>query len=409
MSFLHEKQSRCYFLFLACFCTLMLAFFVLCAGIQTREVKKLLLRQEQTAASYLLDQGVSEDITAAAFKNSKSTEEGVLLLEKSGRTESTPFWLLPAARRSAIRYLIIALLGGLGLGGSLMGVSAFFLYRRELLYQKAARRIAEFAEGSFVHHLPRNETGTLYQLFASVNELAMALQSKSESEQKAKEFLKDMISDISHQLKTPLAALNMYAEIILDEPYNPSLVEEFSRKSLISLARMEQLILSLLKVMRLDAGNIRFEKKLCTVYELVSGGIAELITRAKQEEKQILINGNPREQILCDPEWTGEAIGNLVKNALDHTGTGGTIKIVWEQSPAMLRLSVTDNGSGIPPEDIHHVFKRFYRSKSSSDTQGVGLGLPLAKSIIEGQGGILSLHSTPGKGTAFIISFLTEP
>ena len=273
MSFLHEKQSRCYFLFLACFCTLMLAFFVLCAGIQTREVKKLLLRQEQTAASYLLDQGVSEDITAAAFKNSKSTEEGVLLLEKSGRTEGTPFWLLPAARRSAIRYLIIALLGGLGLGGSLMGVSAFFLYRRELLYQKAARRIAEFAEGSFVHHLPRNETGTLYQLFASVNELAMALQSKSESEQKAKEFLKDMISDISHQLKTPLAALNMYAEIILDEPDNPSLVEEFSRKSLISLARMEQLILSLLKVMRLDAGNIRFEKKLCTVYERVSGGM----------------------------------------------------------------------------------------------------------------------------------------
>ncbi|BFL47409.1 sensor histidine kinase [Lactonifactor longoviformis] len=409
MSFLHEKQSRCYFLFLSCFCTLMLAFFVLCAGIQTREAKKLLLRQEQTAASYLLEQGISEDITAAAFKNSELTEEGVRLLEKSGRTDSTPFWLLPPARRAAVLYLTAALLGGLGFGGILMGVSAFFLHRRELLYQKAAGRIAEFAEGSFARHLPRNETGTLYQLFASVDELAMALQSKSESEQKAKEFLKDMISDISHQLKTPLAALNMYAEIILDEPDNPPLVEEFSGKSLISLARMEQLILSLLKVMRLDAGNIRFEQKLCTVSELVSRGIAELITRAKQEEKQILINGDPGEQILCDLEWTGEAIGNLVKNALDHTEAGGTIEIAWERSLAMLRLSVADNGSGILPEDIHHIFKRFYRSKSSAHTQGIGLGLPLAKSIIEGQGGILSLQSTPGKGTTFIISFLTEP
>ena len=84
------------------------------------------------------------------------------------------------------------------------------------------------------------------------------------------------------------------------------------------------------------------------------------------------------------------------------------MRIHWEHTPAMLRIFITDNGSGIAPEDIHHIFKRFYRSKRSLDTQGIGLGLPLAKSIIEGQGGIIAVQSDPGTGTTFTLSFLTE-
>lgn len=103
-----------------------------------------------------------------------------------------------------------------------------------------------------------------------------------------------------------------------------------------------------------------------------------------------------------------EKIGNLVKNALDHTQESGIITIAWEQSAAMLRLFVKDNGKGIPEEDIHHIFKRFYRGKKANDQPGVGLGLPLAKAIIEGQGGMLSVQSVPGEGRVFIISFLTE-
>lgn len=113
--------------------------------------------------------------------------------------------------------------------------------------------------------------------------------------------------------------------------------------------------------------------------------------------------------IICDMDWTSEAIGNLVKNALDHTEPGRTIHITWEKSPTMLRIFVSDNGNGIAPEDIHHIFKRFYRSKHSLDTPGIGLGLPLAKSIIEGQGGLISVQSDLNKGTTFTISFLTKP
>ena len=103
--------------------------------------------------------------------------------------------------------------------------------------------------------------------------------------------------------------------------------------------------------------------------------------------------------------WTSEAIGNLVKNALDHTSKGGQIQIGWERTPAQIRILVEDNGNGILPDDFHHIFKRFYRSKVSTDTQGIGLGLPLARAVVEGQGGVLSVQSEWGKGTVFSIMF----
>ncbi|MGI6010408.1 MAG: sensor histidine kinase [Ruminococcus sp.] len=98
----------------------------------------------------------------------------------------------------------------------------------------------------------------------------------------------------------------------------------------------------------------------------------------------------------------------MIKNALDHTKKGGKVRLFWEQSSAMVRILVEDDGSGIMPEDKYHIFKRFYRSKNSKDTGGVGLGLPLAKSIVEGQGGILTMDSVPGKGSIFILSFLSN-
>ena len=176
----------------------------------------------------------------------------------------------------------------------------------------------------------------------------------------------------------------------------------------ISLKRMEQLILSMLKITRLDTGNIIFEKKSCRVSELIAHSVNDLTTRAKSESKQIQIDGDGEQQLICDMEWTGEAIGNIVKNALDHTQAGGIVRITWERTPAMFRIFISDNGNGIVPEDIYHIFKRFYRSKHSLDTQGIGLGLPLAKSIIEGQNGVISVQSEVGKGTLFTLSFLTD-
>lgn len=171
---------------------------------------------------------------------------------------------------------------------------------------------------------------------------------------------------------------------------------------------MEQLIQSLLKMARLDTGSIIFEKRKCLIAELVEESVNDLRERARCEGKEILAEGRKEEELFCDSEWTKEAVGNLVKNALDHTRAGGVIRISWKCSPAVICLTVEDNGCGIAPEDIHHIFRRFYRSSSSGDRQGAGLGLSLAKAIAEGQGGNLSVESMPGEGSVFRFAFLTD-
>lgn len=119
--------------------------------------------------------------------------------------------------------------------------------------------------------------------------------------------------------------------------------------------------------------------------ELIAHSVNELTARAKNENKQIQIDGDGEQKLICDMEWTGEAIGNIVKNALDHTQVGGIVRITWNRTPAMFQIFISDNGSGIAPEDIHHIFKRFYRSKHSIDTQGIGLGLPLPSPLLKGK------------------------
>lgn len=216
-------------------------------------------------------------------------------------------------------------------------------------------------------------------------------------------FLKNTISDISHQLKTPLAALSMYQEIMENEYDTPAVIQNFTAKTGLALKRMEQLIQSLLKITRLDAGSVVFEKKVCNLSELISHAVSELTPRTASENKSILLEGSDTDTFYCDASWTSEAISNIVKNALDHMNANGTVRITWEISPLTGIIRISDDGSGIAPEEIHHIFKRFYRSSQAADTQDLGLGLPLAKSIIEGQGGTISLQSTLHVETTFTL------
>ena len=127
--------------------------------------------------------------------------------------------------------------------------------------------------------------------------------------------------------------------------------------------------------------------------------------RAKQEQKEIVLSGSSDVSLFCDRDWLSEAMDNMVKNALDHTKKGDTIHIKWRALPSTVQIVIKDNGCGIHPEDLHHIFKRFYRSRFSQDTQGIGLGLPLAKAIIEAHDGAIEVDSELGIGTSFTINF----
>ena len=408
MSLLHDKYNRWYCIFVAALVPLLFLIGLTLIYTQTAAAKEMFLTHDNAIVTSLLEEGVSKEVIATALTNTEADTAGNKFLTEIGLSINTDIENLPYVS-TVKNTMLISLSVMLFLWTLLLFLGTMlFLYRRERLYRKSENIIKDYIDGNYTVHLPQSNEGTVYQLLASVDQLATMLQAKNDTEQKTKEFLKNTISDISHQLKTPLSALQMYQEIIENEPDNPETVKEFSFKSGTALRRIEQLIQSMLKITRIDAGSIYFEKSNYSIPNILSHAISELTTRANHEKKEIVINGDWDQMLYCDIEWTGEAVGNIVKNALDHTDAGGKITISWERTPAMIRIFITDNGHGIAQEDIHHIFKRFYRSKNTSGSQGIGLGLPLAKAIVEGQGGILSVQSERLQGTTFTLSFLTE-
>ncbi len=242
-------------------------------------------------------------------------------------------------------------------------------------------------------------------LSSSINAMATSLTSHIENEKHNREFLKDTISDISHQLKTPLTALKMYNEIIQEEETGNGIVDEFVLKSERELTRIEVLIQNLLKLARLDAGSIKLEKSMNSLKNFLDDLIERYLTRAEQEQKTISLECDERIIMEFDETWLPEAVSNIVKNALDHTIAGNRIDICCRETPVFYQIIIKDNGSGIHPEDINHIFKRFYRSRFSKDKQGAGIGLTLAKAIVEMLGGSITVESASGKGTAFSLVF----
>lgn len=281
-----------------------------------------------------------------------------------------------------------------------------YLKVQNKIIANASAKIMQYISGNQNVRIECDEEGELNKLFHKINSLASTLNAHAENELKSKEFLKNTISDISHQLKTPLTALNIYNGILQDESENLPAIQEFAQLSEQELDRIETLVQNLLKITKLDAGTIVIDKKMENISEIMESVKRHFSFRAEKEGKVIGLSGDRDLDLLCDRNWLTEAIDNIVKNALDHTEKGDCISIKWECFASVVQIIINDNGSGIHPEDLYHIFKRFYRSRYSKDTQGIGLGLPLAKAIIEAHNGTIEVNSELGRGTSFIINFL---
>lgn len=312
-----------------------------------------------------------------------------------------------SAAAASFQKKIYAPLCFLGMGIVVLVICYRYFQQQNRMLEDAVAQIQAYIYGDRDARIECSEEGEVYRLFHEVNSLAAILNAHAENEEKSRKFLQNTISDISHQLKTPLAALNIYNGIIQAEAKTQDLpdIREFSDLSELELDRIETLVQNLLKIAKFDAGTIQIEKNPENLWEMMNEVKNHFSFRARQEEKEILLSGSESLTFLCDRSWMTEAVGNLVKNALDHTKKGDCVWIDWGQSASMLRIAIRDNGSGIHPEDLHHVFKRFYRSRYSKDTKGIGLGLPLAKSVIEAHNGTVEVDSQLGVGSAFVIHF----
>lgn len=295
---------------------------------------------------------------------------------------------------------------GLCMGIVIMVLCYRYFKDQNAVMENAVSQITEYLSGADSVLIECSDEGELYRLFHEVNSLVSILNAHAENEKNAKKFLRDTISDISHQLKTPLAALNIYNGIMQEEAKELPTIREFAELSEQELDRIEILVQNLLKITKLDAGMIVLEKSRENVAELMETVKKHFLFRAGQEEKEIVLWGSEETTLLCDRNWLIEAVSNLVKNGLDHTGKGNVIRIEWKAFASVIQITVRDDGHGIYPEDLPHIFKRFYRSRCSKDTQGIGLGLPLAKAIVEAHNGTIEVDSHLGAGTAFTMNFL---
>ena len=216
-----------------------------------------------------------------------------------------------------------------------------------------------------------------------------------------KERVSELISDISHQTKTPIANLLLYSEL-LEEKIQDEQTRELVDAIHIQAEKLSFLIQSLMKTARLESGVIQTVPEENCVKELLQH--VEAQAEYKAEKKGIQIECSCVEaKALFDMKWTVEAVYNIVDNAIKYTSPGGKIQINIREYPLFIRLDIEDNGIGISEEEIPKIFGRFYKSNHSQQKEGVGLGLYLAREIISGQGGYIKVTSKLGTGTVFSV------
>jgi len=383
--------------------------FLLAGGIATLLAKKFqqeLLLHDYGVAGHLLNN--EKELSISAFTsqpNENDIERGRAALASIGYDETTSMRFLPAVQiyRNQTMFSVFLLL--VFLFGAIYLSLFLYLRRQHKAFSNAENTIRQFLDGNTTSRIECSQAGDWYSLFHAINEMATILSAHAENQRQTKEFLQDIISDVSHQIKTPLSALKMYHEIIESHKNDAATVSSFTEKSQREIKRMEDVIYTLLKLARLDAGIIQMEKAPENLSVLMQDVLERFETWAEREHKTITLSGKENVVLSCDALWVSEAIGNIVKNALEHTENGGHIEVKWSQSPLMTQIEISDDGKGIHPEDLYNIFKRFYRSRFSSDVHGIGLGLPLAKSIVEAHGGTISVTSSLGAGTTFTLNF----
>jgi len=285
-----------------------------------------------------------------------------------------------------------------------------FLEYRKIFSKVKALSIASEAvvEGNFnvIHN--EDEEGDFAILSYNFNNMANRLKLSLVNLSEDKIFLKNIISDISHQLKTPLTSLSAINDLLLeDKTIQPEIQKDFLEKSRSQLNRMEWLIINLLKMARLESGAINFKMKKFLVSDSIERALDPLILKAEEKHIKILIHQCKEEVYLYgDEEWIAEALSNIIKNSIEHTNQGGEIHIEASETTLLSSITIRDDGEGIDRVELPHIFERFYKGINTVKTESVGIGLALSKLIIEGQNGYISVISEKAIGTRFSITFI---
>ena len=278
--------------------------------------------------------------------------------------------------------------------------------RRNRKIQELVDYIRKIEHGIYRIEIEENEEGELSRLQNELYKITVMLRESSELAGRQKKALADSVSDISHQLKTPLTS----CLVLLDNLSESENMKEETRRRFLSeitrqLTSVSWLVQVLLKLSRLDAGVVELKEEELSVSVLIRGAIEKVGLLAEWKQIEIQVTGEAETFIKGDRHWLEEALVNLIKNAIEHSPEASEIRIQVEDNQVYTCIHVRDFGSGISYEDQKHIFERFYRSVDAGE-DSVGIGLARAQEIVKRQNGYLTVESEPGHGTTFHMKFL---
>lgn len=306
---------------------------------------------------------------------------------------------------AAAGFLAFGAAGWLVLGAGL-ALSALHFAASAVRYRRIralSRDIDAVLHGSDKVNFSDLREGELAILQSEIQKMTIRLRDAADNLQKEKTFLTDSIADISHQLRTPLTSINLIVTLLAADAVSDARRLELTRELKMLLRRIDWMVESLLKMSKIDAGTALFQAEPVRVSELVRAA-AEPLAVPLDVRGQRLVCEIGAETFTGDLAWTTEAVGNILKNCMEHTPEGGTITVQARDTGVFTELTVHDTGAGIAPDDLPHLFERFYKGKDASETS-FGIGLALARMIVTAQNGAIKAANAPTGGAVFTIRF----
>lgn len=278
----------------------------------------------------------------------------------------------------------------------------YFTHKRYKQLSELNTYLSSVCAGNYDLDINDNAEGELSILKNNLYKVIVLLRSSNEQLNRDKNYLSDSLADISHQLKTPLTSIVIMTELIKEEK-DVEKRTEFVKVVQNQIDKMQWLILTLLKLSKLDAGTVEFNIKPLKASEIIESSIQPFLITADLKGIEIIKNAN--DFIFSgDENWTVEAVQNIVKNCIEHTGSGGRLEITADENLLYKRIVIRDTGCGIAEKDLPHIFERFYHC-NDSDENSVGIGLALSKAVLLRERADVIVESQLGKGSTFEIRF----
>jgi len=287
-----------------------------------------------------------------------------------------------------------------------LGIYVIYAIIQDRKIKEINKYLKGINNGNYTLKIQDNGEGELSKLRNELYKTTILLKENALNSEKEKEQLSNSLADISHQLKTPLTSIRIMLDNILENPEMEKEVrEDFLKDISKQMEWISSLVISLLKMAKFDAGSIKMENEEINVKELINNVVSNLSILLEVKDVQVVTKIDENSTFIADYKWQLEALTNIVKNAIEYSNQSSKIYINVENNAVFLKIKIRDTGKGIEKKDIKHIFERFYKTKSNHE-ESIGIGLSLAKTIIEQNNGYIKVDSEIGKGTTFEIKYL---